>query len=48
MDLVSVAVEALERHREGQLLEKQRLGNLWQDTGLVFTTQVGTPSTRTT
>lgn len=43
VDLVSVAVEALVRHREGQMLEKRRLGNLWQDTGLVFTTEVGTP-----
>jgi integrase len=40
------AVEALKRHREAQLEESVPLGGLWQDHGLIFTTQVGTPVNR--
>ncbi|HEY6581339.1 MAG TPA: site-specific integrase [Rubrobacter sp.] len=41
--LTRSAVEALERHRRRQLEEKSRLAELWQDTGLVFTSTTGTP-----
>jgi integrase len=44
--LTTRAVEALTRHREAQLEESERLTGLWQDQGLVFTTQVGTPVNR--
>jgi integrase len=37
------ATEALRGHRKRQLEEKLRLGTLWQDNGLVFPSQVGTP-----
>jgi integrase len=40
------AVEALKRHREAQLEESVPLRGLWQDQGLIFTTQVGTPVNR--
>jgi integrase len=44
--LTARAVEALKRHREVHLEESERLEGLWQDNGLVFTTQVGTPVNR--
>jgi integrase len=33
----------LKRHRTAQIEERLRAGNQWQDTGLVFTTELGTP-----
>jgi integrase len=39
-------VQALKRHREAQLEESVPLEGLWQDHGLIFTTQVGTPVNR--
>ena len=39
--LSSVLVDALQRHREQQLLERQAAGDRWQDTGFVFTTSHG-------
>ena len=44
--LTARAVEALRRHHEAQLEESERVKGLWQDHGLVFTTQVGTPINR--
>jgi integrase len=44
--LTTRAVEALNRHREAQLEESEQLAGLWQDQGLIFTTQVGTPVNR--
>jgi integrase len=44
--LTARAVETLGRHREAQLEESKRVNGLWQDHGLVFTTQVGTPINR--
>jgi integrase len=41
--LTPVAVEALERHREKQVGQRARLDGLWQESGLVFTSNVGTP-----
>jgi integrase len=41
--LTSKAVQALKDHHEEQLEQKQRLAGLWKDTGLVFTSSVGTP-----
>ncbi len=41
--LTSKAMHTLEDHRDRQLEQKQRLSDLWKDTGLVFTSQVGTP-----
>jgi integrase len=41
--LTSKATEALRGHRKRQLEEKLRLGSLWQENGLVFPSQVGTP-----
>jgi integrase len=41
--LTSGAVTALRHHREHQLEERERLAGLWQDHGLVFATEVGTP-----
>lgn len=38
-----VALAALKRHRANQFREKLRLGEAWQDTGFVFTTEIGTP-----
>ena len=34
--------EALRAHRRVQLEERRKLAGLWQDQGLVFTSQVGT------
>ena len=44
--LTTRAVEALKRHREAQREEGEQLAGLWQDQGLIFTTQVGTPVNR--
>ena len=34
---------ALKKHRARQLEERLKLGEVWQDHGLVFTTEIGTP-----
>lgn len=44
--LTARAVEALKRHRERQLEEREEVAGLWQNHGLVFPTQVGTPMSR--
>jgi integrase len=44
--LTDRAVKALQRHRELQIEERQRLDGLWQENGLVFTTQIRTPVNR--
>jgi len=41
--LTQRAVQALEHHRRRHLKGGQRLSELWKDTGLVFTSTVGTP-----
>lgn len=41
--LTRKATEALRGHRKRQLEEKLHRGTLWQDNGLVFPSQVGTP-----
>jgi integrase len=41
--LTTTAVKALQSHRERQLEEKLRLAGLWNESGLVFTTGIGTP-----
>lgn len=41
--LTKRGTEALRSHRKAQLEEKLRLGTLWQENGLVFPSQVGTP-----
>ncbi len=41
--LTKQAVEALRSHRKRQNEERLRLGTLWEDHGLVFPAQVGTP-----
>ena len=40
--LTRSAAEALGRHKAAQNRERLRLGNLWQDTGLVFASATGT------
>ncbi len=37
------AVESLRAHRKAQTTERLAVGPVWQDTGLVFTSEVGTP-----
>lgn len=37
------AAQAARAHQVGQRLERQRVGDAWQDRGLVFATAVGTP-----
>jgi integrase len=44
--LTDMAVDALQRHRQLQIEERQSLDGLWQEYGLVFTTQIGTPVNR--
>jgi integrase len=44
--LTEGAVEALRRHRQGQLEERTMVGAKWQDNGLVFCSVVGTPMSR--
>jgi integrase len=41
--LTPKTVQALKDHHKKQLEQKQRLADLWNDTGLVFTSTVGTP-----
>ena len=41
--LTGPAVTVLKRHRATQIGERLKKGSLWQDTGLVFTTTIGTP-----
>lgn len=41
--LPALAQEALKSHRTHQREERLRAGPLWQDQGLVFTTEFGTP-----
>ena len=41
--LTTSAVTALESHRKRQLEEKLRLAGLWNESGLVFSTTIGTP-----
>ena len=41
--LTKQAVEALRSHRKRQNEERLRLGTLWEDNGLVFPAQTGTP-----
>ena len=41
--LTNAASEALRRHRKRQAEEKLRIGTLYQDQGLVFATEIGTP-----
>ena len=43
LGLPRMAVTALRDHRECQLADRVAAGELWQDRGLVFTTQIGTP-----
>jgi integrase len=46
VQLTKAALEALRAHRSRQLEEKSRLVGLWQDSGLVFCSQTGTPLDR--
>jgi len=41
--LPAVAVAALQRHRELQAEERAAAGDEWQESGLVFTSTIGTP-----
>lgn len=41
--LPALAVAALKKHKACQTEERLRLGEAWQDLGLVFTTEAGTP-----
>jgi integrase len=41
--LTRKATEALRAHRRVQLEERKKLTEIWQDQGLVFPSQVGTP-----
>ncbi|OBF65919.1 integrase [Mycobacterium sp. 852002-51971_SCH5477799-a] len=41
--LAPPVVAMLEAHRKTQLEERLRAANVWQDTGLVFTSELGTP-----
>jgi len=41
--LPATAITALKRHRKQQAAERLGLGDGWQDYGLVFTTEIGTP-----
>jgi integrase len=43
INLPSVTVSALRAHRVRQIEERLLAGDRWQDTGLVFTTRLGTP-----
>jgi integrase len=42
LDIPKVLLQKLREHRTRQLKEKMALGHNWQDTGLVFTTSIGT------
>lgn len=41
--LPSLAVRALKRHRTRQKAERLKAGGAWRDSGLVFTSSIGTP-----
>jgi integrase len=41
--LPSLLAESLRQHRRRQLEERMKAGPAWYDSGLVFTTQIGTP-----
>jgi len=41
--LIPVAAEALTAHRERQLFERRAADKRWRESGLVFTTAIGTP-----
>jgi integrase len=43
VNLTGQAIEALKSHRTRQTEERLRLGTLWRNTGLVFTTATVTP-----
>lgn len=43
LTLPSKAIDPLKAHRAKQAADRLGAGELWQETGLVFTTQVGTP-----
>ena len=43
LPLLPFAAAALREHRSRQLAERMKAGPKWQDRGLVFTTQIGTP-----
>ena len=40
--LAQIAVDALRRRKAGQAADRLKAGEIWQDSGLVFTTTVGT------
>jgi integrase len=44
--LPNTAISSLKKHRKAQLEERMRLGELFTDQGLVFTSRVGTPISR--
>jgi integrase len=44
--LPNTALSSLKKHRKAQLEERMRLGELFVDQGLVFTSRVGTPISR--
>jgi integrase len=44
--LTPQAVQGLRAHLERQLGEREKLADIWQDTGLVFTSTIGTPLNR--
>ncbi len=43
LDMPDLAIDALKRHRDQQENERTDAGDTWIDTGLVFTTTLGTP-----
>ena len=43
-----IVADALRRHRTGQLEERLAAGGRWRDSGLVFTTTIGTPLDKST
>lgn len=42
--LPGVAIDALKEHRKRQAAERLKLGEVWQDDGLVFPSEIGTPA----
>jgi integrase len=43
MRMPQVVISALKVHRKRQLVERMAVGRAWQDSGLVFTSPIGTP-----
>ena len=43
LPLIETVLVALRSHRNRQLQEKMVAGSRWQETGMVFTTTIGTP-----